>query len=75
MGSEKPSPSPAARPPVFAISCWALGLMAFVQLLVAALALATKFEESRQTKTLNNFGTVTKRVIWNGVCPGSVEAR
>ena len=50
--SEKPSPPPAAPPPVFALSCWALGLMAFSQLLVAGLALATRFEESRVVRTV-----------------------
>ena len=43
---------PADRPPVFAISCWVLALMAFSQLLVAGLALATRLEESRVVKTV-----------------------
>jgi len=38
--------------PVFAISCWALGLIAFTQLLVAGMALATRFEESREARTV-----------------------
>ncbi len=52
MVSEKPNSPLAGRPPVFAICCWALALMAFSQLLVAGLALATKFEESREVRTV-----------------------
>lgn len=44
-------PQPA-RLPVFTISCWVLALMAFSQLLVAGLALATRFEQSRVVKTV-----------------------
>ena len=40
------------RLPVFAISCWSLGLMAFFQLLIAGIALATRFEETRVVKTI-----------------------
>ena len=46
------SEKPAARLPVFTLSCWALGLMAFSQLLVAGLALATRFDESREVRTV-----------------------
>lgn len=46
------SEKPAARLPVFTLSCWALGLMAFSQLLVAGLALATRFEDSREVRTV-----------------------
>jgi len=52
MVSEKPNSPLAGRPPVFAICCWALALMAFSQLLVAGLALATKFVESREVRTV-----------------------
>ena len=52
MVSEKPNPLPASRLPVFAISCWALALMAMSQLLVAGLALATRFEESREVRVV-----------------------
>ena len=52
MAAEKPNPLPAARLPVFALSCWALALMAMSQLLVAGLALATRFEESREVRTV-----------------------
>lgn len=46
------SEKPAARLPVFSLSCWALGLMAFSQLLVAGMALATRFDESREVRTV-----------------------
>ncbi|MES2437764.1 MAG: tetratricopeptide repeat protein [Verrucomicrobiota bacterium] len=52
MGSLKPSTPTSSRPPVFAISCWALALMAFSQLLVSGMALATRFEESRDAKVV-----------------------
>ncbi len=52
MASEKPDSLPASRLPVFAISCWALALMAMSQLLVAGLALATRFEESREVRVV-----------------------
>ena len=38
------------KPPVFAIACWVLGLLAVTQLVIAALALAVRFEESRKVK-------------------------
>ncbi|MCP5534017.1 MAG: tetratricopeptide repeat protein [Akkermansiaceae bacterium] len=37
---------------VFAVACWALGLMAFSQLLVAGMALATRFEESKVVRVI-----------------------
>lgn len=40
------------RVPVFAISCWVLGMMAFSQLLVAGLALADRFEDSKRIRTV-----------------------
>jgi len=52
MASEKSTVTFGKRPPVFAISCWLLGLMAFSQLLIAGMALATRFEESRVVKTV-----------------------
>lgn len=52
MMSEKSNSLSAARLPVFALSCWALGLMGLSQLLVAGLALATRFEESREVRTV-----------------------
>lgn len=48
MISEKPAP----RLPIFTLSCWALALMAFTQLLVAGMALATRFDESREVRTV-----------------------
>lgn len=49
----QPQPLPAKpRLPVFALSCWALGAMAFCQLLIAGLSLAARFEDSRQVKTI-----------------------
>ena len=52
MVSEKPNAPLAGRPPVFAICCWALALMAFSQLLVAGLALAQRLEVSREVRTV-----------------------
>jgi hypothetical protein len=36
--------------PVFPIACWVLGLLAFAEVLVAGLALAARFESSRQVR-------------------------
>ncbi|MEO8617513.1 MAG: hypothetical protein ABI600_20450 [Luteolibacter sp.] len=47
--------------PVFAISCWVLALMAFVQLLVAGMALAAKFEESQHVLSIEK--NVPKTVV------------
>jgi len=52
MGSPKSSTPTATRPPVFAISCWALALIAFSQLLVSGLALARRYEESKATRVV-----------------------
>jgi hypothetical protein len=41
------------RVPVFPIACWALGLIAFSQVLVAGLALGARFESSRQVKVVD----------------------
>lgn len=43
---------PAKHAPVFAIACWLLGLMAFLQLLVAGMALAVRFRESQVVQTV-----------------------
>ncbi len=46
--SEKPTnPFTRGHLPVFAISCWALCLIAFGQLLVAGMALAARYEDSQ----------------------------
>lgn len=52
MVTQPQVPTLKTRVPVFAISCWALGLMAFGQLLIAGMALATRFENSRQEKII-----------------------
>ena len=52
MQPENPSPQPRIGLPVFALSCWGLALVAFAQLLVAGMALATRFEESREVRTI-----------------------
>ncbi len=51
MSSENPAIS-RTKPPVFPIACWFLGLMAFVQLLVAGMAMATRLEESRVVRVV-----------------------
>lgn len=52
------------RIPVFPIACWLLGVIAFVQLLIAGMALATRFEESRETRIVEKEVTrlVTVRI-------------
>lgn len=50
MASENPGSLTGTRPPIFAISCWVLAMIAFSQLLVAGMALATRFEESRTVR-------------------------
>ncbi len=50
MGNRKASSHTAARLPVFAISCWLLGLMGFSQVLIAGMALSAKFDTSRGDK-------------------------
>jgi hypothetical protein len=40
------------RLPVFPVACWSLGLMAFLQLLVAGMALATRWENSQQVRVI-----------------------
>jgi len=44
--------TPATAFPVFSLSCWALALVAFAQLLVAGMALATRFEDSLEARTI-----------------------
>ena len=62
MESENAKPLAAPRPPVFAISCWVLGLIAFSQILVAGLALATRFEESKVVKTIYKEKLIAVRI-------------
>lgn len=45
-------PKPGNKLPVFPVACWALGLMAFSQLLVAGMALATRYEESGKVRVV-----------------------
>lgn len=61
MVSAKSPTDPGFRAPVFAVACWFLGLMAFIQLLVAGMALATRFEESRVVRVVEK--EVPKPVI------------
>ena len=50
MVSDGPQNSPGMKVPVFPVACWSLGLMAFVQLLIAGMAMATRLEESREVR-------------------------
>lgn len=52
MVSVHPQSPAGPANPVFAVACWVLGVMAFVELLVAAMALATRFEESKQARVV-----------------------
>ncbi len=52
MISEKTRSGTGKRLPVFVISCWVMALMAFSQLLIAGMALATRFEESQVVKEI-----------------------
>lgn len=52
MVSEKPQLQTGRKWPVFPVACWFLGLMAFVQLLVAGMAMATRLEESRVVRVV-----------------------
>lgn len=61
MFSFRQSSHPGFRAPVFVVACWFLGVMAFVELLVAGLALATRFEESRVVRVVEK--EIAKPVI------------
>lgn len=61
MVSEKHASHSGLRAPVYVLACWFLGLMAFVELLVAGLALATRLEESRVVRVVEK--EVPKPVI------------
>lgn len=52
MNTKKPGTSGGNRLPVFTLSCWALGMMAFCQLLISGLALAQRFEDSKVVRTV-----------------------
>lgn len=55
--------------PVFPVACWALAMMAFVQLLVAGMALATRFEESKVVRVVEK--EVMKPVVVRVPAPAS----
>jgi hypothetical protein len=61
MVSEEQQTHPGVKVPVFVIACWALGLMAFMQLWVAGMALAARLEDSRQVRVVEK--EVLKPVI------------
>jgi len=61
MPSDKSPLRPGLKVPVFPVACWFLGVMAFVQLLVAGMALATRLEESREVRVVEK--EVLKPVI------------
>ncbi len=52
MVSEQAHFTPRTGPPVFALACWGLGLVVFTQVMIASLALSTRFKESRVVKTV-----------------------
>jgi hypothetical protein len=52
MVAENPRTPPGKKLPVFPVACWLLGMMGFMQLLVAGLALAIRFEDSRQVRVV-----------------------
>lgn len=52
--ANQPKTSAAAgRAPVFLLACWALGLVAFAQVLVAGMSLAARFEAAREVKIVD----------------------
>jgi tetratricopeptide (TPR) repeat protein len=61
MPSAAPQPSPSGKVPAFTIALCALALMAITQLLIAGMALATRFEESQKVKIVEK--TVATPVI------------
>lgn len=61
MIAAKPPSRPGFRAPAFAVACWFLGVMAFVELWVAGMALATRLQESRVVRVVEK--EVPKPVI------------
>lgn len=53
---------------MFPVACWALAMMAFTQLLVAGMALATRLEESKQVRVIEK--EVLKPVVVRVPTPG-----
>ena len=72
MPSGKRSALPRPRLPVFAAACWFLALMAFAQLLVAGMALATRLEESRVVRVIEK--EVPKPVVIRVPAPAPAMA-
>lgn len=58
--------------PVFPVACWALAMMAFTQLLVAGMALATRLEESKQVRVIEK--EVLKPVVVRVPTPAAQAA-
>ncbi|MEI6177614.1 MAG: hypothetical protein WCS43_12035 [Verrucomicrobiota bacterium] len=58
---DKPPATSTGNIPVFPVACWVLGLMAFTQLLVAGMAMATRLEDSRQVRVVEK--EVLKSVV------------
>ncbi len=52
MVAENLRTPPGKKLPVFPVACWLLGMMGFMQLLVAGMALASRFEDSRQVRVV-----------------------
>ncbi len=52
---------PASRLSAFGVTCWFLGMMAFAQLLIAGMALAARFEASREVRIIER--EVAKPVV------------
>lgn len=61
MNAESPLDARISRWPVFPVACWVLGLMAFTQLIVAGMALATRLEDSKVVKVVEK--AVMKPVV------------
>lgn len=52
MASEQTHPPTLARLPVFPIACWALGLTAFAQIMIAGVSLAKRLQDSKQVHVI-----------------------
>ncbi len=61
MASDTHSMKSGQRFPVFPVACWSLALMAASQLIVAGMALATRFEEGKQVRIIEK--AVIKPVV------------
>lgn len=72
MSTEPSAGTPKVKVPVFAISCWVLCLIAFTQLLIAGVALAARYEDSRVVRYIEK--EVPKTVIVRVPAPTPAEA-